>query len=183
MASTPLRPVLRYIRKIVDGPSSDLAADSQLLDRFVSHQNEAAFTALVERHGPMVMGICRRILCNSHDAEDAFQATFLVLVRLRLGGELARPLASDHKNVGFIPVGLSVNVKANWRDHGTALLEASVENCDPIKTSDQELQVLTKKLVTIKEVKLGQVEKIILQRSDKKKDQVLLELTVKLANE
>jgi hypothetical protein len=81
MAATPLSPVLRYIRKIVDGPSSDLVADSQLLDRFVSRQNETAFTALVERHGPMVMGICRRILCNCHDAEDAFQATFLVLVR------------------------------------------------------------------------------------------------------
>jgi RNA polymerase sigma factor (sigma-70 family) len=81
MASTPLSSVLRYIRKVVDGPNSDLVADSQLLGRFVSHQNEAAFTTLVERHGPMVMGICRRILCNCHDAEDAFQATFLVLVR------------------------------------------------------------------------------------------------------
>jgi DNA-directed RNA polymerase specialized sigma24 family protein len=81
MASTPLGPVLRYIRKIVDRPGSAMVADSQLLDRFVHQQNEAAFATLVERHGPMVMGICRRILCNSHDAEDAFQATFLILVR------------------------------------------------------------------------------------------------------
>ena len=81
MASTPLSPVLRYIRKIVDLPASAQLTDSQLLDRFVRHRNEAAFSALVERHGPMVMGICRRLLCNSHDAEDAFQATFLVLVR------------------------------------------------------------------------------------------------------
>lgn len=81
MASTPLSPVLRYIRKVVDLPASAQLTDSQLLDRFVRHRNEAAFSALVERHGPMVMGICRRLLCNSHDAEDAFQATFLVLVR------------------------------------------------------------------------------------------------------
>ena len=81
MASTPLSPVLRYIRKIVDLPASAQLTDSQLLDRFVRHRNEAAFSTLVERHGPMVMGICRRLLCNSHDAEDAFQATFLVFVR------------------------------------------------------------------------------------------------------
>jgi hypothetical protein len=56
-------------------------------------------------------------------------------------------------------------------------------NSAPLKTSEQELQILTKKLVTIKEVKLGEVEKITLQKSDKKKDQVLAELTVKLTNE
>jgi RNA polymerase sigma factor (sigma-70 family) len=81
MASTTLSPVLRYIRKIVDRSGFALVPDSQLLDRFIHHQNEAAFAELVERHGPMVMGACRRVLCNSHDAEDAFQATFLVLIR------------------------------------------------------------------------------------------------------
>jgi RNA polymerase sigma factor (sigma-70 family) len=105
------------------------------------------------------------------------------LETFRLGGQLARPLDPDHKSIEFIPVGPTVNVKVKWKDHGSVLLETSVENCDPIKTSDQELQVLTKKVVTIKEVKLGQVEKIILQKSDRKKDQVLMELTVTLAEE
>jgi transposase len=104
-------------------------------------------------------------------------------VTLRLGGEMARPLDPDHKSVEFIPFGLSVNAKVNWRDGGRALLEATVENSAPLKTSEQELQILTKKLVTIKEVKLGEVEKITLQKNDKKKDQVLVELTVKLTNE
>jgi RNA polymerase sigma factor (sigma-70 family) len=81
MPHSPLGEVVHFLRKACAVQEARDQSDSELLRRFVAHRDEAAFAALVRRHGPMVLGICQRILRDSHAAEDGFQATFLVLVR------------------------------------------------------------------------------------------------------
>jgi RNA polymerase sigma factor (sigma-70 family) len=81
MPSSAMSRVLHSLRRAALRSDGGDLSDGQMLERFLTARDEAAFEALVRRHGPMVLGVCRRILNNHHDAEDAFQATFLVLVR------------------------------------------------------------------------------------------------------
>jgi hypothetical protein len=81
MPNRQTNPVLRYIRTAAAEGSALDPPDRDLLERFTSCHDEAAFAALVRRHGPMVFRLCRRVLNHQQDAEDAFQATFLVLSR------------------------------------------------------------------------------------------------------
>jgi RNA polymerase sigma factor (sigma-70 family) len=81
MAGKWLNDMLRRSRKLATLQTSRGLSDRELLERFLDANDESAFTVLIERHGPMVLGVCRRALGNHHDAEDACQATFLVLAR------------------------------------------------------------------------------------------------------
>ena len=84
MASVASTSVVRQIGSLFEGGSVAGMSDRQLLDRFCGGRDsggEAAFAALVVRHGPMILGVCSEILGDRHHAEDAFQAVFLVLVR------------------------------------------------------------------------------------------------------
>jgi RNA polymerase sigma factor (sigma-70 family) len=80
MGTEPAATAFRSVRDILRREAVRELTDGQLLERFVVSGDEAAFAMLVRRHGPMVQGICRRTLTNIQDAEDAFQATFLVLL-------------------------------------------------------------------------------------------------------
>ena len=73
--------VLRQIDRLINAHDTEPLSDRALLEDFIRRHDEAAFTALLHRHGPMVMRVCRRVLNDWHLAEDVFQATFLVLAR------------------------------------------------------------------------------------------------------
>jgi RNA polymerase sigma factor (sigma-70 family) len=81
MASSQASEVIEHLRRAVLLSDAAGLTDGQLLEDFIRRRDEAALAALVRRHGPMVWGVCRRLLVNHQDAEDAFQVTFLVLVR------------------------------------------------------------------------------------------------------
>src|SRR5438105_523783 len=81
MANGQLQTVIRFLRRIVGPQESGGLTDAQLLERFVTGHDQAAFEVLVWRHAPTVMGVCQRVLRHTQDAEDAFQATFLALAR------------------------------------------------------------------------------------------------------
>src|SRR5262245_40459336 len=88
------RSLLEHFRRLTEAAQIRDTPDQDLVGAFVTTRSEAAFAALVRRHGPMVLNVCRRVLGNAHDAEDAFQATFLVLAR-KAASLRDRPLVSS----------------------------------------------------------------------------------------
>src|SRR5262245_47775302 len=73
--------VLKEVRRVLRAAQPETDSDRTLVERFARTWDERAFAELVRRHGPMVLGVCRRVLRHTADADDAFQATFLILVR------------------------------------------------------------------------------------------------------
>jgi RNA polymerase sigma factor (sigma-70 family) len=87
VATTPLQSTLRLVHRLAGGADLDDLTDRQLLERFARpERDEAAFAAVVRRHGPLVLGVARRVLRHDQDAEDVLQATFLVLARRARSG-------------------------------------------------------------------------------------------------
>lgn len=107
---------------------SEPADDVALLNRFIAEQSDRAFAELMQRHGPMVLGVCRRILRNSQDAEDAYQATFLLLVQKSRAIRRPEQLANWLFGVAYR---VSVRIKARAARRGNAdmgLIDAIVDS-------------------------------------------------------
>ena len=102
--------ILRQMQALLGAGTFSGLSDQQLLEEFLERRDdvaELAFAVLVERHGPMVLGVCRRILRDPHDAEDAFQATFLVLARkghsIRVEGSLGAGFSESPRVWPHVP--------------------------------------------------------------------------------
>src|ERR1700722_17421862 len=101
MARLPTDQLLEHIRRLAGRDATDGASDAQLLRHFLGAGDEAAFTALVQRHGAMVWQVCNSALDQREDAEDVFQATFLVLARRACSGRKQESVASWLHGVGL----------------------------------------------------------------------------------
>jgi RNA polymerase sigma factor (sigma-70 family) len=125
MAKAVFSPILQLIRRVVEDQSARQLSDRHLLQQFTDQRDEAAFGTLLRRHGPMVLDVCRGVLGNEVDAEDAFQATFLILTR---------KAASIHKtgSVGSWLHGVAYRTALKARSQLT--MRQKNEACAPART-------------------------------------------------
>ena len=152
MAAAQADTLLHHLRELVHTNGTNRLSDPELLQRFTERQDEEAFTALVRRHGALVLGVCRRVLGNEHDAEDAFQATFLALARkapaISLSGSLSCWLYQVAHRVALKARGQATTrqkyeQRAAGREAGDPLAEISGREL--LAALDEELQTLAER--------------------------------------
>jgi RNA polymerase sigma factor (sigma-70 family) len=155
MPSGTMHDVMRRIRGLVARPALGGQSDEELLDQFVTGRDEESFAALVRRHGPMVLGVCLRLLHHRQDAEDAFQSAFLTLARKGHTIRRRGALPSWLYRVAF-RIALRLKARADRRESPEVLGDVAVDN-DPAADAgwrelrpmlDQEVQRLPKKYRT-----------------------------------
>jgi RNA polymerase sigma factor (sigma-70 family) len=149
MATTQAFTALRHLRSLIAVQESAELSDADLLRRFVAHQAEDAFAALVRRHGRLVWSVCRHVLGHEQDAEDAFQATFLVLARkagtIRKGEALASWLHGTAHRVALRAKRDAAIRRAHERRGRTMPAERSIPDtvlCEALALLDEEVQHL-----------------------------------------
>jgi RNA polymerase sigma factor (sigma-70 family) len=139
MTHAPLGDVVRYLRTAGPANSNRSVTDTQLLERFLASRDEAAFGALVRRHGPMVLAVCRAVLRHQQDAEDAFQVTFLVLARHAATVRKKEALAGWLHGVAH-RTALQARRAARRRHHHETRAEAMTPKHPPAEQSWQEIR-------------------------------------------
>jgi RNA polymerase sigma factor (sigma-70 family) len=148
MATAQLGTLLRHIHRLAASDTIRKWTDRQLLDHFAGRRDEMAFSALVSRHGPRVMRVCRRVLNNEHDAEDAFQATFLVLAR-NTGSIRKRDTVADWLYGVAYRTAMKVKRTAARRRNHEARVKDNAPKTSPSPTWDDVRGVLDEELVRL----------------------------------
>ena len=150
MATKTLATFLEHLRRTMLYHEDEGITDGALLECFIGQRDEAAFAALLRRHGPMVLGICRRVLHNEADVEDCFQATFLVLVRraasIRPRGLVGNWLYGVARNVALKAKALRNRRRSKEREAAEQKVRQPAEQGPQLQELlDQELQALPDK--------------------------------------
>jgi RNA polymerase sigma factor (sigma-70 family) len=133
--------VLQHVRELVPAEGADRLSDRELLERYHAGREPAAFEALLRRYGPLVLGVCRRVLANRADAEDAFQATFLVLAQK--AGSIRK-----HTALGSWLYGVAYRVAAKARLR-SALRQRYESRADRPASADPLEEVTGRELVSL----------------------------------
>ncbi len=137
MASEQFAVVGRQLGRLLQSGTVAGLSEGQLLDRFVTRRDDAAFEAIVARHGPMVQGVCRGILRDPNDVDDAFQATFLILVRKAAELKQQELLANWLYGVAY-RVARRARGQAMKRSHADAV---AIDPADPDAASLDDLDI------------------------------------------
>jgi RNA polymerase sigma factor (sigma-70 family) len=148
MSTGPVPGVLDHLRRAVLREQDAALTDGELLAHYLTRRDETAFEALVRRLGPMVLGVCRRVLGNAADAEDAFQATFLVLVRKASSIRPRGKVATWLHGVAHLTAlkARAAAVRRRWKERRAAEMGRPEAPVDPwadfLPLLDQELRLL-----------------------------------------
>jgi RNA polymerase sigma factor (sigma-70 family) len=146
MASESLTCVARYIQQLAETPAEHERSDAELLHVFLAERDESAFRLLVQRHGRMVLSVCRRMLRQREDAEDAFQAVFLILARNAAGIRKSASLASWLYGVAY-----RISLKARAEMSKRRRHEKQVVQARPVQ-SDRDVAMRELQAVLTEEV-------------------------------
>jgi RNA polymerase sigma factor (sigma-70 family) len=141
MSSVQTNTLLRHVRKIAANHHGGEMPDRELLELFLARHDEKAYTALLRRHGPMVMAVCRSIVGDWHLAEDAFQATFLLLAKKALS-------IRKREAVGSWLHGVARHVAMKARSTA-AKHKVSDENTERSQASDPTLDMSLRELQAV----------------------------------
>jgi RNA polymerase sigma factor (sigma-70 family) len=141
MAGEPMSALLHHLHRVLNTETARQLTDAEALQRFTAQQDESAFAALMQRHGPLVLNVCRHFLRHEQDAEDAFQATFLVLARQASSIRKERSVANWLYGVAY-RVAMKARRSAARRRLHESQAPVRPENAPPSDLGWRDLQAL-----------------------------------------